>query len=64
MKIEVRKPQYVANKQQAAAEIRGKVPGKTPAFFRFLLFATYACSVLALWFVFQRVSPAFLKKLF
>ena len=56
MKIEIRKPQYVANKQQAVAESREKASGKTPAFFRFLLFATYACSALALWFVFQRVS--------
>ena len=56
MKIEIRKPQYLAAKESAAEvkeEARGK---KTPFFFRLLLAATYVLSGLAIWYVYQRYS--------
>ena len=55
IKIEVRKPQYVVGKQKAAPEGPGRVAGRMPFFFQVLLLATYACSALALWFVFLRI---------
>ena len=56
IKIEVRKPQPVASKQATAMDVPGRVVPGVPAFFRVLLVLTYACSALALWFVFQRFS--------
>lgn len=58
MKIEVRKPQYAAAKQ-SAAETQVRVARKLPFFFQVLLLATYVCSGLALWYVFQRVKLLF-----
>ena len=56
MKIEIRKPQYLAVKESAvkAKEETGKK--KTPFFFRLLLVATYMLSGLAIWYVYQRYS--------
>ena len=56
MKIEIRKPQYLAAKEPAGF-VQEKNDGvKTPFFFRFLLVATYALSGMAIWYVFQRFS--------
>jgi len=56
MKIEIRKPQYLAAKESVAGvkeETRGK---KTPFFFQLLMVATYILSGLAIWCVYQRFS--------
>ena len=56
MKIEIRKPQYLAAKEASAAdneEVGGK---KTPFFFRLLLVSTYVLSGLAIWYVYQKFS--------
>ena len=56
MKIEIRKPQYLAAKE-SSAEIKEETGGKrTPFFFRLLLAATYILSGLAIWFVYQKYS--------
>ena len=56
MKIEIRKPQYLAAKE-SAAEVREEVgEKKTPFFFRLLLLATYILSGLAIWYVYQKYS--------
>ncbi len=55
MKIEVRKPQYIAHKQKTVPQPRGGASVRTPFFFRLLLLGTYAFSFVALWFVFQRI---------
>lgn len=61
MKIEIRKPQYLAAKESAAkvpdVKVQGTAGGKGVLFFfRFLLVATYALSGLAIWFVYQKYS--------
>ena len=59
MKIEIRKPQYLAAKE-SVAEVR-QVKEETgekraPFFFRLLLAATYMLSGLAIWYVYQKYS--------
>jgi len=65
MKIEIRKPQYLAvkesveeEKKEARKEARREEAGekKTPFFFRLLLAATYILSGLAIWYVYQKYS--------
>jgi cytoskeletal protein RodZ len=64
MKIEIRKPQYLAVKESAADEKREAKREKkeemgeqrTPFFFQLLLLATYALSGLAIWYVYQKYS--------
>lgn len=56
MKIEIRKPHYLAAKEPGMAvqeEVRGD---KTPFFFRLLLVATYLLSGLAIWYFYQKFS--------
>ena len=56
MKIEIRKPQYLAAKE-SGAEVKKETGGKrTPFFFRLLLAATYMLSGLAIWYVYQKYS--------
>jgi cytochrome b subunit of formate dehydrogenase len=56
MKIEIRKPQYLAAKE-SVAEVKKEAAGeKTPFFFRLLLAATYILSGLAIWYVYQKYS--------
>ena len=56
MKIEIRKPQYLAAKEPVA-EIKEETGGeRTPFFFRLLLVSTYVLSGLAIWYVYQRYS--------
>ena len=61
MKIEIRKPQYLAPKEPAAEvkkekKIQRGDEKKTSVFFRLLLTATYILSGLAIWFVYQKYS--------
>ena len=59
MKIEIRKPQYLAAKE-SVAEVKAETGEKgTPFFFRLLLAATYILSGLAIWFVYQKYSAHF-----
>ncbi|MFA5167431.1 MAG: hypothetical protein WC530_02735 [Candidatus Omnitrophota bacterium] len=59
MKIEIRKPQYLAAKE-AGAEVKKETSGKKmPLFFRLLLVATYMLSGLAIWCVYQKYSAHF-----
>ena len=56
MKIEIRKPQYLAAKEAGAndkEDIGGKKP---PFFFRLLLVSSYVLSGLAIWYVYQKYS--------
>lgn len=56
MKIEIRKPQYLATKE-AAVEVKAQPDEqRTPFFFRLLLTATYILSGLAIWYVYQKYS--------
>ncbi len=56
MKIEIRKPQYLAAKEPVAEVKEETAGGKSPFFFRLLLAATYILSGLAIWFVYQKYS--------
>jgi len=56
MKIEIRKPQYLAAKESMVAVKKETVKKSQPFFFRLLLTATYILSGLAIWYVFQRYS--------
>lgn len=59
MKIEIRKPQYLAAKEPniEVKEVQESKGGKkTPFFFRLLLIATYMLSGLAIWYVYQKYS--------
>lgn len=56
MKIEIRKPQYLAAKESGVELKKETGRKKTPFFFRLLLAATYVLSGLAIWFVYQRYS--------
>ena len=56
MKIEIRKPHYLAAKEPGMVgqeEVRGD---KTPFFFRLLLVSTYLLSGLAIWYFYQKFS--------
>ena len=56
IKIEIRKPQYLAAKE-SGAEGKEETGGKrAPFFFRLLLVATYMLSGLAIWYVYQKYS--------
>ena len=56
MKIEIRKPQYLAAKE-SVAEVKEETGEKrTPFFLRLLLVATYMLSGLAIWYVYQKYS--------
>jgi hypothetical protein len=56
MKIEIRKPQYLAAKESSGEVNEGAAEKKTPFFFRLLLAATYMLSGLAIWYVYQKFS--------
>ena len=56
MKIESRKPQYLAAKESEASVPKTAGPKKTPFFFRLLLISTYILSALAIWYVYQKFS--------
>jgi hypothetical protein len=56
MKIEIRKPQYLAAKESVADVKEEKGEKRTPFFFRLLLLATYILSGLAIWYVYQKYS--------
>ena len=56
MKIEIRKPQYLAAKELSAG-VQAKTGGAgTPFFFRLLMVSTYILSGLAIWYVYQKFS--------
>lgn len=57
MKIEIRKPSYLATKEPATVN-RSQETGenKTPFFFRLMLFATYGLSIMAIWYAYQKFS--------
>ncbi|MFA5159508.1 MAG: hypothetical protein WC484_03270 [Candidatus Omnitrophota bacterium] len=59
MKIEIRKPQYLAAKE-SGVEVKEKTSRKRmPIFFRLLLVATYMLSGLAIWYVYQKhITPS------
>ena len=59
MKIEIRKPQYLAAKETEAGVSKITPKKKTPVFFRLLLVSTYVLSGLAIWYVYQKVSAHF-----
>lgn len=54
MRIEIRKPDYAGSKTKVLPEVSRKTAAGTPFIFQLLLLGTYACSAVALWFVFQR----------
>lgn len=56
IKIEIRKPQYLAAKESDSDVKVETGKKKTPFFFRLLLVATYVLSGLAIWFVYQKYS--------
>ncbi len=56
MKIEIRKPQYLSAKEAGASVSKSVVRSKTPVFFRLLLASSYVLSVLAIWYVYQKIS--------
>jgi len=60
MKIEIRKPQYLATKEPVAEvkKVAKKEKGKeqTPFFFRLLLVASFMLSGLAIWYAYQKYS--------
>ena len=56
MKIEIRKPQYLAAKEPAAEAKKSTDGKKTPFFFRLLIVATYMLSGLTIWYVYQKFS--------
>ena len=56
MKIEIRKPQYLTNKETGAA-VKEQTSGEgNPFFFRLLLVSTYVLSALAIWYMYQKFS--------
>lgn len=56
MKIEIRRPQYLAGKE-VNVEVKKETREKSiPFFFRLLLSATWVLSGLALWYVYQKYS--------
>ena len=56
IKIEIRKPQYLAAKESVAGVKEETGEKRTPFFFRLLLVATYMLSGLAIWYVYQKFS--------
>ena len=57
MKIEIRKPQYLAAKESGGHVPKTANPKKkTPIFFRLLLVSTYILSALAIWYVYKKFS--------
>ncbi len=57
MKIEIRKPQYLAAKESAgSAAPKATGRKRTPVFFRLLLASTYVLSGLAIWYVYQKFT--------
>jgi hypothetical protein len=56
MKIEVRKPQYLAARELSVGAQAKTGGDKAPFFFRLLLISTYVLSGLAIWYVFQKFS--------
>jgi hypothetical protein len=56
IKIEIQRPQYLADKEPVAKTEEGMEEKKTPFFFRLLLVATYLLSGMAIWYVYQRYS--------
>lgn len=56
MKIEIRKPQYLANKEASAAVKMQNSGNETPFFFRLLMVSSYLLSGLAIWYVYQKFS--------
>jgi hypothetical protein len=56
MKIEIRKPQYLAAKETNEGVNEESGENRTPFFFRFLLVSTFLLSGLAAWYVYQKFS--------
>jgi len=56
MKIEIRKPQYLAAKETSAVDKKEVGEKRTPFFFRLLLISTYILSGLAIWYVYQKFA--------
>ena len=56
MKIEIRKPQYLAAKESNEGVNEEPREKKASFFFRLLLTATYVLSGLAVWYVYQKFS--------
>ncbi len=56
MKIEIRKPQYLAAKEMHEGANDEPGESRTPFFFRLLLVSTYILSGLAVWYVYQKFS--------
>lgn len=58
MKIEIRKPHYLAVKEADNAVQEQVRVEKTPFFFRLLLISTYLLSGLAIWYFYQKFSAS------
>lgn len=56
MKIEIRKPQYLAAKEPEGEVEEETSAKRTPFFYRLLVFGTYALSGMAIWYVYQRYN--------
>ena len=56
IKIEIRKPQYLAAKEPTEEVSEETGVKKTPFFFQLLLISTYILSALAIWYVYQKYS--------
>jgi hypothetical protein len=56
MKIEIRKPQYLAAKESAPEVKEEMDEKKTPFFFRLLMVASYLLSGMAIWYFYQKFS--------
>jgi hypothetical protein len=59
MKIEIRKPQYLAAKGPEAGVPKAAGRKRTPVFFRLLLVSTFILSLLAIWYAYQKFSANF-----
>jgi hypothetical protein len=59
MKIEIRKPQYLAAKGPETGVPKAAGKKKTPFFFRLLLVSTVILSGLAIWYAYQKFSANF-----
>lgn len=56
MKIEIRKPQYLAAKEASTVADDRIGSNRSPFFFRLLQLSTYILSGLALWYAYQKFS--------
>ena len=56
MKIEIRKPHYLAAKEPGVVAQEQVGGDKTPFFFRLLLVSTYLLSGMAIWYFYQKFS--------